>query len=720
MADGLTRIDELQVYRLLERSGGIAPPTHRFVAPDEDPAKTDLDGFTDERVVLKIVSPDVVHKSDAGGVVVCRKDDATVAREIESLHAKHRGDGSRVEGVLVVEFIEHDPTIGHELFVGVRRTREFGPVIAAGLGGTDTEYFATQLPRSIARAVVGDASPEDFLETFKHTAAYDLVAGRVRGHEKLVDDTELLRVFTAFFAIADQVEELEVNPFCVRDGTLVPLDGRGVGAEAPLAPQPRPIEQIKNLLEPETIAVLGVSAKSRNFGRIILDNIIESGYPHERISVVKGGTDRIGGVRCAPSIKDLLGVTDLLVIAASGDQLPGVIEECVESGRVRSGIVIPGGAGETEGSGGILESVRATLAVARSEGKPTPVLVGPNCLGVQSRPGPYDTFFVPDSKVAKRYDQPPRGVALISQSGAFIVSRLSTVPTLDPMITVSIGNQGDLTIGDVVGAMGDRDDVHTIGVYVEGFNDGDGLATMRAIRALTEAGRTVVFYKAGRTEQGRDAAAGHTASLAGDYDVCAAGAESAGALVAETFAEFEHLLELSACLHEKRVGGPRLGAMSNAGFETVGIADRIGGLSLAEFDADTRASIAEALDQHKLSTLVNVRNPLDLTPMAGIEPFEACARALLASDDVDAMLLSAVPLTPAMPTTADEIESGESMGDVFGRLQREFDKPIIAVVDAGARYEPLVEKIRDHGVPVLRSADDAVRCLGRYQLHRLR
>jgi acyl-CoA synthetase (NDP forming) len=478
------------------------------------------------------------------------------------------------------------------------------------------------------------------------------------------------------------------------------------------------------MLEPRSIAVLGVSAKDQNFGRIILNNIIECGFDRANLRVIKEGVDKIDGVLCVPRISELPAVTDLLVVAAAAGQLPDLIQQCVDTGKVRSAIVIPGGAGETQDSKDILKNVRETLA--RGHGAPGGgmVVLGPNCLGVQSRPGRYDTFFIPGDKLDKRRDKPGRGVALISQSGAFIITRLSNIETLDPMLTISFGNQADLTISDMVHAVGERTDIHTIGVYVEGFNDLDGLDMLQAVRNVVERGITVVFYKAGRTAQGRDAAAGHTASVAGDYDICEAGATAAGAVVAGTFKEFEQLLELSAGLYDRNVRGTRLGAISNAGFETVGIADCIKGVrdeaKIPVLPQQTCETISAMLEKNRLAGLVNVRNPLDLTPMANEAAYEAAGAAMLACPEIDALLVSTVPLSPAMATTGKEIAARDSLADVLRRLRDSSDKPVVAVIDSGAAYEPLVHKMRESHIPVFRSADQAVRTLGRYLAYRTR
>ncbi len=729
---------EHEVYQIVQLVGAISPPHHLFLGVDNQIAAEALAQFPGEQVVLKIVSPDVVHKSDAKGVVFCPKRLETVEREIDALIGLHRQRGARVHGVLVIEFVEPGHQgLGEELFVGIRATREFGPVIAAGLGGVDTEYLARAMRPgvAVAKAVATETTAEEFFELFRQTAAYEMISGQVRGHRRIVSDGELLRCFRAFIAIAcrfcvdrgetgPDVAELEVNPFAFRRQRLIPLDGRARLATATPRPMARPIDSIKAMLEPRSIAVLGVSAKDQNFGRIILNNIIECGFERPNLRVVKEGVDRIDGVACVPRIADLPRVTDLLVVAAAAAQLPELVQQCVETGKVRTAIVIPGGAGETHDSQDILRQVREALARGRSAPGGGLVILGPNCLGVQSRPGRYDTFFIPGDKLDKRRDRPGRGVALISQSGAFIITRTSNVETLDPMITVSLGNQADLTISDMVHAIGERPDIHTIGVYVEGFNDLDGLDMLQVVRKVVERGTTVVFYKAGRTAQGRDAAAGHTASVAGDYDICEAGATGAGAIVANTFKEFEQLLELSAGLHDKAVGGTRLGAISNAGFEAVGIADCVRGVRdevrIPVLPEPTSAQIAAVLDRHRLSGLVNVRNPLDLTPMAGEAAYEGAAEAMLACDEVDALLVSAVPLTPALATTEKELAARESLADVLHRLGERTDKPIVAVVDSGALYEPLVRKLRERHIPVFRSADQAVRSLGKYLSHRVR
>ncbi len=728
---------EHEVYSLVELVGAISPPLHRFLPIGEAVTCELLSEFPGNRVALKLVSPKVIHKTDADGLAFVDRNLPAVQRAVRELTQRHADDD--VAGVLIVEFVDRpNRGFGDELFVGIRATREFGPILAAGLGGIDTEYLAGVMRPglAVAKAVAADVTAETFLELFRTTSAYDILAGRARGHRRVVSDGDLLRCFRAFLAIARRfcvarddggpsLAELEVNPFAFRRQAMVPLDGRGRLGEPARPSTPRPRESIDRLLEPRTIAVLGVSADSMNPGRVILNNIKACGFPTEKLWVIKPGCERIDGVPCADSPDGLPEVVDLMIVAAPAKNLPDIVRQIGRSNKVRSAILISGGVGEVEGTESSLDELRRAILAARKADGDGPVFLGPNSLGVRSHAGHYDTFFIPPGKIDTRFlrsQDPPARLAFISQSGAFILSRLSNLEVIRPAFAISIGNQADLTLSDLVGAMADRGDIDVIAVYAEGFRDLDGEPLLRAIERARAAGKVALFYRAGRTPAGVSAAAGHTAAVAGDHEVCQAAAAQAGAIVVDTFKEFEQLMELSVALHGKRIGGRRIGAITNAGAEAVAMADSVRGArylvemaALGEADTDR---LRHVLHDCRLESLVNPRNPLDLTPMAGEDAYEACGRLLLESPDVDALVTAVVPLTPTLLTTPEEIAKSGSLVEVVAKLFRESDKPVIFVVDCGPLYDPLALAIRRAGIPVFRSCDQAIRSLGRYLCHR--
>jgi acyl-CoA synthetase (NDP forming) len=192
--------------------------------------------------------------------------------------------------------------------------------------------------------------------------------------------------------------------------------------------------------------------------------------------------------------------------------------------------------------------------------------------------------------------------------------------------------------------------------------------------------------------------------------------------VTDTFKEFEQLLELATDLHTKQVSGTRIGAISNAGYEAVGMADTVRGaryqVEMPALDHETRLRLQKVLEAHKLDRLVDAKNPLDLTPMASDAAYEDALRVFCEAAEVDAVIVGCVPMTPSLLTTPDELTKPGSLAERLPRLYSEVSKPLIFVLDCAGPYDELARAVRAAGVPVLRSADQAVRSVGRYLNHR--
>jgi acyl-CoA synthetase (NDP forming) len=310
-----------------------------------------------------------------------------------------------------------------------------------------------------------------------------------------------------------------------------------------------------------------------------------------------------------------------------------------------------------------------------------------------------------------------------------MITNMNDLPFLDPVFAISTGNQLDLGPADLVRHLGADPRIEVIALYIDGFREREGLETAFAIRDAVAAGRDVVVYKAGRTQEGKSATSSHTASVAGDYDVAVEGLERAGAIVAESFAQFRGLLMLASLLRSRGQAGRGLALMSNAGYETIGMADAIDharGFRLAQFSPATLDRIREVLRAAGIERLVNVGNPLDLTPMATDEVHVACVRAVLEDPDVGGVVMGFVPLTPAMATLPPGIAKGDSIDDPHSLSHTLLEtlaasrKPVVTVVDGGRLYDGLVGRLFRDLIPCFRSADDAVRIFQRYLDVRLR
>ena len=762
--EGRDTLFEYEVYDLLKASGAETPPRCLLLERTGRPGDETLCALPGDRVVLKVVSPAIIHKTEVGGVrIVENTPDAIrsawrrmlyevpenytayLERHPEAAPEAYRGLAGEaltgaisrdLRGVLMVQFMEPDSTaFGNELLVGIRKTREFGMVITAGLGGTDTELYAERFRKGQAVTIASTALTDGprFFELFRKTISYRKLAGLTRGQRRIVTDEQLIECFSSFIDMANHyspenpdapfhIEELEINPFAYADFLMVPLDGMcRFSAPQPLQP-PRPTAKIDKLLHPGTIGIIGVSATRRNFGRIILKNVLEAGFPAENVRLIKPGETEIDGVACVPDLQSLDCRLDLFVVAVGAEHVPGLVEEVVRLDAAESVMLIPGGLGETEASRERAASVIARINAAHEQGG-GPVFLGGNCMGVVSRPGHYDTWFIPEEKLPVFSKGGHHRAAFISQSGAFMLTRLSQCPILDPAYMISMGNQTDLTLGDMLTHFSQTDDVDVIGVYAEGFNDLDGLNFCRGVRRAVTAGKEVIFYKAGRTPEGKSATSGHTASLAGDYAVCEACVRQSGAVVAQSFTQFENLFMLAERLQGKTLGGNRLAAMSGAGFEAVGMADSIQtddwSMRLAPLSDGTRAQLAELFAAHSLDALVTVTNPLDITPGADDEVHAEVIRILANDPSVDAVVAGLVPMSPVMRTLADPdtpmtMDDERSIAALLAELLPTLDTPVIGVVDGGRQYDPLVDRLKAAGLCTFRTSDQAVAALAQY------
>ena len=282
---------------------------------------------------------------------------------------------------------------------------------------------------------------------------------------------------------------------------------------------------------------------------------------------------------------------------------------------------------------------------------------------------------------------------------------------------MTVGNQMDLTVGDFLAHLADDPEIRVFGVYLEGFTRLDGLRFMQAAARITATGRQVVLYRAGRTTAGASASASHTAAIAGDVTVGRELARAVGVTIADTPAAFDDLVRTFALLDGRPARGRRLGATSNAGSECVTIADHAGTLELVPFGERTEERLGAILGPTGIVSVVDVHNPLDLTPIANAAITEAVVRTILDADEVDVGIVGLVPMTdtldtlPPGPGHAENLAHPDAVAAALIRLWRETAKPWVLVVDAGQLYAPFVNRLEAEGIPVLATADAATRVL---------
>ncbi|OGA25537.1 MAG: acyl-CoA synthetase [Betaproteobacteria bacterium RIFCSPLOWO2_02_FULL_67_19] len=624
------------------------------------------------------------------------------------------------------------------LRISLLNTREFGLVLFAGVGGADAELDAANFGRDRATvcASVELTDAEDFLDRFRRTLAWQRLAARAKKDGKPVQEAPLKACFEQLLALARAfsasdalvIRSLEFDPVALG----APLSAGAARCEfGPPAPVrlPRPVHKIDKLLHPETIGLIGVSATSMNFGRIILRNIVDSGYPRERLLILRPGEKEIDGVRCVEGLKAFEGKLDLLIVAVAASAVYELVDEIIATDSVNAVMLIPGSLGETKKSREPAAALAERINAAHARPGGGPVFLGANCLGVVSHPGNYDSWFIPLERLPKPQKKPERTSVMLSQSGAFMITRLSQNPWLDPRYMVAVGNQTDLTHGDLLTYFADLPEIETIGLYIEGFRDLDGLEFARATRKAVLAGKQIVIYKSGQTEPGQGGVLGHTASIAGDPKLFESVMRQAGAMVAEDLDDFDALFYIAGALHAKTVG-PRLGALSGAGFEAVGMADTIRGdtfsMTMGAPEPGTVARIEAILAAKKLDALVEVRNPLDINPGADDDAHLGIAEAFLEDPNIDAVVVGLDPTAPAVRSLeSSKLRPGHDLDDPKSTVQlmppivARHAKPFIGVVDGGRLYDAMAARLMDRGVCVFRNVSRATRALVRYTEVRL-
>ena len=522
-----------------------------------------------------------------------------------------------------------------ELRISLANTREFGMVISAGFGGPEGEladiHWRKDRARVYAAAELTDA--KDFLALSRRTLAYRGLAAAAERGGAPPPDAQLEAAFARLLALAEQAGPRNAGtPFVLQRLTLDVVQAgerltvrraSGEFGAPPACPLPRPIHKIDKLVHPASIGLIGVSATSMNFGRIILRNLMGSGYGKERMTIIRAGETEIDGVKCVASLEALASKVDLLIVAVAADAVYGLVDEIIATDAAESVMLIPGGLGETAKSREPAAALAARINAAHAHDGGGPIFLGANCLGVVSHPGSYDSWFIPLERLPKPRKKRERNSVMLSQSGAFMITRMSQNPWLDPAYMLAIGNQTDLTHGDMLAWFGERPEIETIGVYVEGFRDHDGLDFAKAVRRAVVNGKAVVVYKAGTTAPGIGGVLGHTASIAGEAALFDSVIRHAGAIVADDFSAFDDLFYIAGALHRKTIGGNRLGGISGAGFEAVGIADSIAtetfAMTMGALEPDTVKRVGEILSAKRLDALVEVRNPIDINPGADDE-----------------------------------------------------------------------------------------------------
>lgn len=381
---------------------------------------------------------------------------------------------------------------------------------------------------------------------------------------------------------------------------------------------------LSRLFNPRSIAIVGASATPGKIGAMPVALLRQYGYDG-RILPVNPRAGLIQDLPAAPDLAALDGEVDLAILAVPAAHAAQALERA-RPGQVGGAVVFTSGFSETGASGADMQ--QRLCAIARERGIR---LLGPNCLGFMNvRRNVYATFSPAPANGAVA----PGGIGMVSQSGAFGAYAYSMARERGLGLShwISTGNEADIDVADCIEWLARDADTRVVMAYMEGCRDGGKLR--RALAAARDAGKPVVVTKIGRTQAGAQAAASHTAALAGDDAVYDALFRQYGALRARTIEEFFNL-GYALDTWKRPPQGKRLGIFTISGGVGALMADEAeeAGLSLPEPAASAQDALLARVP------FASGRNPVDVTGQAVSEPglLLATAEDMLTDGRYDAL-----------------------------------------------------------------------------------
>ncbi|MFM9629229.1 MULTISPECIES: bifunctional acetate--CoA ligase family protein/GNAT family N-acetyltransferase [Streptomyces] len=507
---------------------------------------------------------------------------------------------------------------GHRALLAEARGRVLGLAEYDTGGAADSAEISVAVAEGLHHRGVGTLLIEHVVSAARSDGITTLTA------DTLADNHEILRLFAGLGLYVDRRREgPEVHCTIALgqdDAYLSAVETRGRIAD---------VASLEPLLRPNAVAVVGAGPGPGSVGRALLHHLHAGGFTG-RLFAVNPGATSLPGVPSYPSVDSLPTTPDLVVIAEPADSVPAVAEECGKAG-VRAIVVISTGLDGDE--------ARALLTVCRTYGMR---VVGPNCLGVSNT----EPRLCLDATFAPGRPRPgTAGVAV--QSGGVGIALLDGLSRLGIGVSTfaSLGDKYDVSGNDMLQWWESDGRTDLAVLHLESF--GNPRAFSRTAQRVTRR-MPVLTVDVGRTEEGRRAAASHTAAAATRTIPRQALFTQAGITATHSIGE---LLETAALFHTQPLPvGTRVAVLTNAGGAGVLTADACAeaGLVLSRFGPELTDDLHAALP-----ACATVDNPVVTTAGVTQEQLRACVDRLVADPVIDALLVALVPTAIAEATGED-------------------------------------------------------------------
>ncbi len=440
---------------------------------------------------------------------------------------------------------------------------------------------------------------------------------------------------------------------------------------------------LTSLFEPETLAIVGVSADPGKWGYWFARDAA-LGAHRRRVYLVGRNGGEVHGMPVHRSLDELPEAPELVILSVPADGLEEAVADSLAAGA-RALVAIAAGFAELGEEGAARE--RALVERVRAAGA---ALVGPNGLGLFDGAAELQLASTP---------LPAGPIGFVSQSGNVLLEVGLLLEDVDLGFSraVSIGNQADVGAAELVAALGEHEGTRVIGVYCEDFLDGRAF-----LEAARTAGKPVVLLTVGRTEAGSRAARSHTGALTSGRSAVEAACRAGGIHLVDTPRAL--VVAAQALLAPHRPRGPRIAVIGDGGGYCAIASDLLGsrGIELPVLSEATQTPLRDLLPP-----TAPTANPVDLAGAGeqDVFSFARTTRALLETDDADAVLFTAY--FGGYSTLSDEMRDREvAVAELLADAAAESGKPL--VVHTMYASSPAAHALRAAAVPVYRVIESAV------------
>jgi acetyl coenzyme A synthetase (ADP forming)-like protein len=622
-------------------------------------------------VVMKIVSPQILHKTEAGGVVVGVKSAQAAQEAFTSIVANARRYDAKatIDGVQVQQMLSG----GQEVLIGAVTDPAFGKLVAFGLGGILVEVLKDITFR------LAPASRADALSMLDGIAAAEILRG-VRGAQPVDRSALATMIVNVSQLVADfpEISELDLNPVFATPSSATAADVRVVLDFKPPVARYRPsqeviVRQMNRIMKPDAVAVVGASAESGKIGNSIMKNLINGGY-QGAIYPIHPSAESILGKKAYKSVKDVPGVIDVAVFAIPAKFVAQALVEVGEK-KIPGAVLIPSGFAETGNVAGQDEVV----AIAR---KYDIRLMGPNIYGFYYTPKNLCATF------CTAYDV--KGTtALSSQSGGIgmAIVGFSRSAKMGVSAIVGLGNKSDIDEDDLLTFFEQDENTQIICQHLEDLKDGRAFAEV-AKRVSKK--KPVVVLKAGRTSMGARAASSHTGALAGNDKIYEDVFRQSGVIRARSLRDLLDFARGIPLLATPK--GNNVVIITGAGGSGVLLSDACvdNGLSLMAMPPDLDAAFRKFIPPFGAAG-----NPIDITGGEPPTTYQNTVRLGLEDARIHALILGYwhTIITPPMVFARLMVEVVEQM------KAKGIVKPVVASLAGDVEVEEAAEYLYQHGIP---------------------